>query len=171
MKPWEELKAEDLMKSPVVTVDADAPLGEAVRIMSEAQVSGLLATDQAGEAVGVISLSDIVAYLAGLDRPAGEPGGFYRLARPRIEEAGEGEAEELDETKEDPLWETTVDELMAEEIIQVPSKAPVPEVARILWERRIHRVFVAGQDGPEGVISTMDVLGVLASLSLAKAGS
>ena len=169
MKPWEELKAEDLMKSPVVTVDSDAPLGEAMRVMGEAQVSGLLVTDQSGEAVGVISHSDIVAYLAGLERPAGEPGGFYRLGQPRFEEAGEDEAAKLEDEVADPLWETSVDELMAEEIIQVPPKAPVPEVARVLWERRIHRVFVAGQDGPEGVISTMDVLGVLAGLPLAKA--
>lgn len=168
MKPWEELKAEDLMKTPIVDVDADSPLGEAARLMNEHQVSGLLVTDQSGAAVGVVSLSDIVSYLAGLERPAGEPGGFYRLGQPSFEEGGEGGMERLEETDEGPLWETTVAELMAEEIITVPPGASVPEVARTLWERRIHRVFVAGPDGPAGVISTMDVLGVLAAMPLAK---
>lgn len=168
MKPWEELRAEDLMKSPVVDVDADAPLGEAARIMQESQVSGLLVTDQSGAAAGVLSLSDIVAHLAGLERPAGEPGGFYRLGQPKFEEGGEGETVRVEESEEGPLWETTVGELMAEEIITVPRAASVPEVARVLWERRIHRVFVAGPGGLEGVISTMDVLGVLAAVPLAK---
>jgi predicted transcriptional regulator len=174
MKPWEELKAEDLMKSPVVSVDEDCALGEAARTMAESQVSGLLVTDQSGAAVGVISLSDIVAYLAGLERATGEPGGFYRLGQPKFEEAEDGEAKEFEaggDAEEEPLWKTTVDELMAEEIISVPRKAPIPEIAKVLWERRIHRVFVAGPDGPEGVISTMDVLGVLAGMPLAKVGA
>ena len=170
MNPIEELKAEDLMKSPVVTVDADAPLGEAARTMNENHVSGLLVTDQSGKAVGVISLSDIVSYLAGIERAAGEPGGFYRLGQPDFRAAGEAVVEELGESEEEPLWETTVDEIMAEEILSVPRKASVPEVARALWERRIHRVFVDGPQGPEGVISTLDVLAVLAALPVAPVG-
>jgi CBS domain-containing protein len=174
MKPWEELKARDLMKSPVLTVEEDVPLGEAARRMAEHQVSGLLVTDQSGQGVGVISLSDIVSYLAGLERALGEPGGFYRLGQPKFEEAEDLEVKEVEEAgdaEEEALWKTTVDELMAEEILSVPLEASVAEVARVLRERRIHRVFVSGPDGPEGVISSMDLLGVLAELPMANSGA
>jgi predicted transcriptional regulator len=174
MKPWEELRATDLMKSPVQFVESDCPLGEAARRMAEGQVSGLLVTDQSGAAVGVISLSDIVSYLAGLERSVGEPGGFYRLGQPNFEAASPDEVSEVPEAKEDEeeaLWETTVDDLMAEEIIMVPPTATVPEIAKVLFDRRIHRVFVAGPEGPDGVISTMDILEVLAGLPLIKAGA
>lgn len=177
MKSWEGLKARDLMNSPVLTVEEDVPLGEAARRMAENQVSGLLVTDQSGQGVGVISLSDIVAYLAGLERAMGEPGGFYRLGQPKFEEAEEAEEaevkeiEEAGDAEEEPLWKTTVDELMAEEILSVPLEASVAEVARVLRERRIHRVFVSGPDGPEGVISSMDLLGVLAEIPMASSGT
>ena len=172
MKPWEELRATDLMKSPVLCVESDCPLGEAARRMAESQVSGLLVTGQSGAAVGVISLSDIVSYLAGLERSVGEPGGFYRLGQPDFEAAGPDEVKELPksgEDEEEPLWETTVDELMSEDIITVPPTSTVPEIAKILWDRRIHRVFVEGPNGPDGVISTMDILGALTGLPLSKA--
>lgn len=170
MKPWEKLKAEDLMKSPVVAVEADASLEEATRIMSDSRVSGLLVTDHRGVAVGVVSLSDVVAYLAGLARSLGEPGGFYRQGFPRFAEGGEGSEERWEEAEEEPLKETTVGEIMATEIVTVGRDAAVPEVAKLLWDRRIHRVFVESAAGqPVGVISTLDVLGTLAGLPAAKA--
>jgi CBS domain-containing protein len=169
MKPWDSLKAADLMKSPVLAVDTDSSLEEAARTMSENRVSGLLVTDHRGAAVGVVSMSDIVSYLAGLQRPAGEPGGFYRQMAPQFADAGEGGEERWEEMEEEPLRETTVGEIMATEILAVGLDASIPELAKLLWERRIHRVFVSGEGGrPAGVISTLDVLGTLAGLPAAK---
>jgi CBS domain-containing protein len=159
------------MKSPIVDIGREAALGEAARAMNAQQISGLLVRDPDGSAVGVISLSDIMAYLAGLDRPAGEPGGFYRFSAPRFEEGGEGEVELSRRGDEDPLWQTTVGDVMTDDILSVEPGASVPEVAKALWDRRIHRVFVKGRAGPQGVISTMDVLGVLAAMPLARAGA
>lgn len=169
MKSWEQLSAEDLMKSPVLGVDVDATLAEAARTMSENQVSGLLVTDHRGEAVGVVSHFDIVSVLAGLERPAEEPGGFYRSGPPKLIEGGEGWEESWEEVEGEPLRETLVGEIMSPEIITVGPRTPAPEVARILWERRIHRVFVEGRGGPAGVISSLDLLATLAALPLAKA--
>jgi CBS domain-containing protein len=168
MKPWESLKARDLMKSPVVAVETDISLSEAARVMSDNEVSGLLVLNYQGQAVGVVSLSDIASSLAGLERRPGEPGGFYRFGGLAMAEGGEGVREEWEEGEEEPLRETTVGEIMSPEIISVGPDTPVPEVAKLLWERRIHRVFVSGGGAPVGVISTMDVLGTLAGLPLAK---
>jgi len=59
-----QLTAGNLMTSPIDTIGADTPLQEAARIMLERQVHRLMVSDH-GEPVGIISISDIVAAIAG----------------------------------------------------------------------------------------------------------
>jgi CBS domain containing-hemolysin-like protein len=108
--------------------------------------------------VGVVSLFDLVSYLAGFERPQEEPGGFYRYSYPKFSEDGEGWDSEWEAVEEVALKEITVGEIMATEIITVPPKLALVDVGKLLAERHIHRVFVAGENGPVGVISTMDLL-------------
>lgn len=58
-----KLTAADLMSSPVISVESDVPLTDAVRGLIDQQISRLLVTEN-GKAVGVISLSDFVASIA-----------------------------------------------------------------------------------------------------------
>jgi CBS domain-containing protein len=58
-----KLTAADLMSSPVISVEADMPLAEAVRNLLEKQISRLLVTENS-KPVGVISLSNFVASIA-----------------------------------------------------------------------------------------------------------
>ncbi len=172
MKSFESMKAGELMKSPVVAVEMESSLEEAARIMSDNRVSGLLVIDHRGQAIGVVSLSDMVQHQAGLERPAGEPGGFYRQSFPAYAVGGEGSEEEWSEREPEPLRETTVGEIMATELITVGRETPLPEVARTMAERRIHRIFVLGDRGePVGVISTLDLLAAAAGLPAAKVGA
>ena len=66
-----KLTAADLMSSPIVSVEADVPLSEAVRELIEKQISRLLVTEK-GTPVGVISLSDFVASIAREEKPRRE---------------------------------------------------------------------------------------------------
>ncbi len=161
MKNWEELTAEDVMSTPVVAVNVDTPVEEAARILSEQEMSGALVNDHRGVAIGVVSLHDLVTYLAGLKLSREEPGGFYRHSYPIFGENGEGWESSWEEFPEEPLKELLVEEIMSGEIISVPPTMPLREVAKLLTERHIHRVFVSGEGGPVGVISTMDVLGAV----------
>jgi len=53
-----KLKVEDIMAKEVITVDADAPLEEAARIMADNKVEGLPVMSK-GELVGIITETDI----------------------------------------------------------------------------------------------------------------
>jgi CBS domain-containing protein len=66
LKAMREMSASELMSTPIDTIDADAPVKEAGRIMREKVIHRLLVTD-ASKPVGVISISDIVASLAESD--------------------------------------------------------------------------------------------------------
>lgn len=52
--------AEELMSSPVITVDANATLPQAARVMAHRRVKRLPVTDAFGRLVGVVSRSDLL---------------------------------------------------------------------------------------------------------------
>lgn len=152
------LKASDVMRTPVVTLHEDLLLPEAAQILSDEHIGGAPVVDHRGEPLGVVSLFDIAREMAGLGRPAEELGGFYRQGRLSFAEPEEGEIE----TAAPPEGEATVGDIMAPGVIGVPAQATLDEVARLLWDRQIHRVFVLDEAGGlRGVISTMDILRVL----------
>jgi CBS domain-containing protein len=68
------ITAGELMTSPIETIGADAPAAEAAARMRQLRLSRLLVTDGRGSAVGVISVSDLVA-------PLGRSSGDRRSVR------------------------------------------------------------------------------------------
>lgn len=150
--------ARDIMKSPVIAVSFETPVREAADILSSSGISGALVTGRNGEPVGVVSLFDIVSFLAGLDRPPGAPGGFYEYVYPDFEEDGEMWGPPVRPPDEKPLAETPVGDIMATSIISVPPGAELEDVAALMVRKHIHRVFVRDQGEPVGVLSSMDVL-------------
>ena len=169
MKAFEAMTAEDLMSSPVVSLNMETSLADAAQTLTEGQISGALVTDHRDAPVGVVSLFDIVAHMSGLSRSPEEAGGFYRTSYPRFTEGGEEWESEGEEGEPAPLRETTVGEIMSPQIIEVSPTLPAKEVARELAERHIHRIFVSGAEGPIGVISTMDLLRSVAGVTRAGA--
>jgi CBS domain-containing protein len=65
------LTASDLMSQPIDSVEANSTLSDAVRVLIEKDVSRLLVTEN-GKPVGIISLSDFVASIAGEMKPKRE---------------------------------------------------------------------------------------------------
>lgn len=66
-----KLTAADLMSSPVLTVESNVPLFEAVQMLIQKDISRLIVTE-AGKPVGIISVSDFVASLAREESPRRE---------------------------------------------------------------------------------------------------
>ena len=58
------LRVGELMTSPAVTVDLTAPLVEAARLMRDNRIHRVVAVDERGRPVGVLSASDFVALYA-----------------------------------------------------------------------------------------------------------
>jgi CBS domain-containing protein len=58
------LRVADVMSSPAITIDLDAPLIDAARLMRDEKVHRLVAVDDAGRAIGVLSSMDFVSLYA-----------------------------------------------------------------------------------------------------------
>lgn len=63
LRTMKSVTAGELMTSPIKTIDADATVAATAARMRELHLSRLLVTDEHGAAVGVISVSDLVAPL------------------------------------------------------------------------------------------------------------
>ena len=55
----EELKTKEIMTSPLITIDANAAIGEAARLMSDKKIRRLLVTKE-GNIVGMVTEKDVL---------------------------------------------------------------------------------------------------------------
>lgn len=124
------MKVSELMWTPVESIEPDALVGEAVRIMAESHVSGLPVLDARGRLLGVISATDVL-------RAASE-----------TEDA---------QAREQLFGETTVRELMSPQPLTIPPDAEVKQAAQQMLYFDIHRLFVERNGVVAGVISQSDI--------------
>ncbi len=160
---WEQLRAREIMTSPVKSIETGSTLEEVVQRLADEGVTGLLVVDRHDRPVGVISHADIMNYVAGLERGLAGAGGFYFQSEPRADRVSAGPPVNLDSADDDALRSVEVEAVMTPEVIWVPDGATLPSVAAAMVERRIHRVLVEKEGAVVGIVSTLDVLRAIAT--------
>ena len=131
------LTARDVMSETVLALSDDLALEDAAAHLSEHEISGAPVLDAAGSLLGVISQTDVVRTLSGLNDDDGE-----RRAAARL----------------------TVRQVMTPIADTVAEDATVPEMAKIMVAHHYHRLVVARGERPVGIVSSMDLLEVLAGV-------
>lgn len=145
-------RVKDIMSKEVVYVDVADTVHEALNLMVENRVAALPVLDGKGHCVGMLSTSDLVEIarevnedLLHLDEISSLSGGWL------IEKLGQG------------LGESTIEELMTAGVETISSEATVSHAAREILRHHVHRLPVVDHDGRLlGIVSTMDILAVLA---------
>lgn len=146
-----ELKARDVMTPDPVCVPPSATMRELARAFEEHEISGVPVVNQEGKVVGIVSKTDLIRRCAtGTDE---FPPAYL------FEVLGEqGAEEQSSEVIPEPLM--CVDDFMTEDPLVVSPAVPAETVARLMVEKRIHRVVVVEQGVfPIGIITSMDLLG------------
>jgi CBS domain-containing protein len=144
-----DARASDIAREPAATVDAEAPLREAVAMMSERGVAHLLVTGPGSAApAGVVSSFDVASVLGG-QQPR-----VARMLRP-------GPARPSPSAR--TLSQARVQDVMHRGVTTCLADATLPTVARTMAEHRVHCVAVAGITRPGnnltwGLIGDMDLL-------------
>jgi len=154
------ITASDLMSREVAAVEPDMSLTELATFLEDRGISGALVRERDGRPVGVVSVSDISsaeALAGGTPATAASRAAFY---------AQSWEAE-FDDADLEPIRiedsELTVADIMTPEVVSVDADAPVSEIASTMLEQHIHRVFVREGEAIVGLVSTTDLLAVLAA--------
>ena len=152
--------AADVMRKDPVTASPAWSLAELERELCANRFSGFPVVE-GGRLVGVVSRSDVVRQLA-LERS--RAGAFSDYFRRDDADAAADEAELLEEERfvASRAAKLRVADVMSPPTFMVSPDTTVPEVAQLLVSKRIHRVPVADDDRLVGIISSLDLVALLA---------
>ena len=148
----------DVMNPDIMTVSDEMTTDELARYLIEREISGAPVVDSQGHLIGVVSMTDIGRSMAEPSDVVSRSSGFYRdIAADFIsEDSGQRYVEER---------VVTVRDVMTPVIHQVPVTASVAEAARVMVDQHIHRLVVTQGKEPVGIITSMDVLKIVAEQS------
>jgi len=133
------MKVAELMQAPVVAVDADSSVADAVVTLADAHISGLPVLDGSKRLVGVLTTTDV------------------------LEAAAECETAE----ERERLFErTAVRDVMTPRPLTIRPDADVAEASQQMLYLEVHRLFVEDEGRLAGVISQSDVVRAVATAKL-----
>ena len=146
----------DLMNPDIMTVADDMATDAVAQYLVEREISGAPVVDQQGHLIGVVSMTDLGRNLAEpADGDAPRRSGFYRdiAADLTLEDLGQRYVEDR---------AVSVRDVMTPVIHQVPVTASAAEAARLMIDQHIHRLVVTDGKEPVGMITSLDLLKVIA---------
>jgi len=135
------MKAKDIMTTELITVHPDLSIRQLIKLMLEKSISGVPVVDEFNNLVGIISEKDIIKAVE-------------RLIKIKVS---------LDEQKEWQGGFNWVEGIMTKKVITVDEEDPVEKVCQVMSEHRIHRVPVMRGNKIVGIISTMNILKMIAN--------
>jgi CBS domain-containing protein len=147
------MKAKDVMTSPVISVEPDATILQAIRIMLQRRVSGLPVVDKDGGLVGIVTEGDF------LRRAETET----TRRRPRWLEFLIGPGRLADEYTRS--HGRKVNEVMTSEPVSVTEDTPLEDIVKLMEKRQIKRVPVVHGRQLVGIVSRANLLHALAGVA------
>lgn len=151
--------AKDVMQTEVVTIDAGRPLAELEEVLLRHRLHGLPVLD-GDRLVGIVSRSDVVRQLK-LEEERLAGSAFYLEPFDADERRDEDQSRVL-EAAASRIAKLRVRDVMIDHMISVSPRAPVDEVARVMLEQRIHRVLVEEDGVLRGIVSSFDLVRLVA---------
>jgi len=135
------MKASDLMSRAVITVGPLTEISAAARLLVEKGITGAPVVDHEGRLLGVVSQTDLTRFQA--QTPID---GWEERSEPGLSREA-----------------TPVAAVMTPAPVTCAESTPIDEVARLMLERRIHRVLVVTDGRLAGIVTSMDLLRALPS--------
>ncbi|HTM56046.1 MAG TPA: CBS domain-containing protein [Pirellulales bacterium] len=154
------LRAEQIMTRPPISAAPGQSLAELVTLLIENRIGGLPVVED-GRLVGVISRSDIVrvqVLMKALDGRVTDELGWV-IQADGFKHAATGEFKGF----RDSLASLTVADAMRDEVFTCTADTSAAEVADIMVRRHVHRVIVVEEERPVGIISSLDLVKLLAT--------
>jgi CBS domain-containing protein len=147
------MNVKEVMTSPVLSVEPDSPILQAIRIMLQRRISGLPVVDKEGHLVGMVTEGDFLR--------RAETGTQRR--RPRWLEFLMGPGQLADEYTRS--HGRRVNEVMTPDPITVTEQTPLAEVVGTMEKHRIKRLPVMRGEALVGIVSRANLLQALAGVA------
>jgi len=143
--------ASDVMTRNVISVSPDATIADAVELMLDRGISGLLVVDASGTLVGIVTEGDLLRrdelgtrrqrswWLRLIASPGRQAADFTRTHGRKVTD------------------------VMTHDVLSVNAKAPLTDIVAMMEEHRVKRVPVLDGDRVVGVVSRADLLRALSA--------
>lgn len=154
------MRIRDVMQTDLATIGPDADLRQLDELLLERRIQGVPVVSD-GRVVGLISRSDVVRQLHAEESRFEAEIDFYLSP---FDEADRrpGDERAVSEAVAARLRKLRVKDAMTEGVISVTPDAEIAEAARTMAERRIHRLLVLEGDRLVGLVSSLDLLRLVA---------
>jgi CBS domain-containing protein len=123
------------MQDGIVSVSPELGIAAFEELLTAEEISGAPVVGPNGEVMGIASKTDLVRFLT--------------------DQAGIGDFPGLQP-------ELTVEDIMTREVVVIAPEASVQEVARMMLDGHLHRVVVADDEKMLGIITTFDLVRLVA---------
>ncbi len=140
------------MTREVITIDPEADITEAVKILLDKGVNGLPVVDDAGHLVGILCQSDLVRMQKNLPIPSLFTllDGFVPLSSSALLEA---EVKRIAASK--------VSDAMSAKVVTIPPDMTIDEIAALMVDKKFHTLPVTDKGKLLGVVGKKDVIKTL----------
>jgi CBS domain-containing protein len=167
------IRARDVMTTPVVTVDEDLLVETLLGRLREARFSAFPVVDVRGRAVGIVSQNDVLRALAYGVGPGYVPLEFQkekrRAATRLLHRNPTGGPDRTEAVTQ--LLGRHVRDIMTPALESCREDTPVEHICEVLTLRRIHRLVVVDGEGRViGIISSLDLVRRLGAEIAARPG-
>ena len=146
--------AQDIMAKQVITLDSSESLEQAFQILGENKISGAPVINSEEKVVGVLSQADLLKHAFAGPFFDFAPESFY-IGFPFVD--GQNF-----ESFTERLREVSIEDAMSPHVLTVAAEDSVSKVAEEMRNNKVHRLLVEENGKIVGIITTFDLLKVLA---------
>lgn len=148
--------ARDVMIRDMVVIGPDTPLLEIHRLFVEEEIHGAPVVDEQDQVLGVVSTLDLLRATEAGESSEDDRSPYYR------DNSGDLDWIDIPEETRERVRNLTASDVMTKELVRVSPEATLREVAATMLKQHVHRVLVVVQGNLVGVITTFDLMRVLA---------
>ena len=153
------LLAREIMTPNIKAVPQSWTMDRLARFLTDNEIAGSPVTDDNGDIIGIVTLKDITEFR-------------WNASRPEIEaQLSEDEAREARRLRM-LIYEgmgklpVEVRDIMTSILLSVDEASPVRDIAKIMMAEHLHRIFVTKDGKITGIITTYDLLKIIADREL-----
>jgi len=152
--------AKDLMSEKVVCVHPDTPIHTLIKILIKNHINGAPVVNKDGKLVGVVSKTDIVEYdeKTSKKRVPSSKKSFYSDTNGKLKKA----LAKISKAKS--FGKAVVQDIMTSHVITAQADDTIDRLAKIMHDKKIHRIIIQDKEQVIGVVSTLDILNAVSTM-------
>ncbi len=154
------LTASDVMKSDVRTVAPGMRVAELERVLLRVGIGGAPVVE-GDRVVGIVSRSDLVRKLV-LERSLAEELSEIYDPQDLDEMVTPEETQRIEDAIAARWQDARVEDVMIRDFVAVGPREPVEKLAQLMLDRRIHRILVLDAERLLGIVSSLDLVRLVA---------